>query len=227
MKKPPVNVQNCAKATLPGPGRAAFTLLELLLALSILVTLATLSLPGLIRSLKQQGVQGNAEQVRQILDQARIRAVEEGRILQFRFEPHGTHYVLLPFEPLEESAGSASPMTTTTFGKEPVRTDPFRIYETSQGCYFHVDSSLLSGEKAVSERLDDPWLNHLENPTAGRDAAWSAPILYFPDGSATDGSLVVMDKYRQYIKLHVRGLTGAVWTEPLAVMAERLGQTGP
>jgi len=207
--------------------RTAFTLLELMLALAILVTLATLSWPGLMRSLKQQSVQGNAEQVRQVLDQARVRAVEEGRILQLRFEPNGTHYVLLPLEPVDESQTVAPSATTTThFQKEPVRTDPFRIYALTQGCSFHVDSSLLSGEKTMAERLGDEWLGHLENASDGRDVAWSLPILYFPDGSATDGSLVVMDRDRQYIKMHIRGLTGANWSESLAVMAERLGKTG-
>jgi len=208
--------------------RPAFTLLELMLALGILITLATLSWPGLMRSLKQQGVQGNAEQVRQVLDQARVRAVEEGRILQLRFEPNGTHYALLPLDPVNESQTTAATASTTThFQKEPVQSDPFRIYELTQGCYFHVDSSLLSGEKTTSERLGDEWLGHLENSSIGRDLAWSLPILYSPDGSATDGSLVVMDKDRQYIKLHIRGLTGANWSEPLAVMTERLGKTSP
>lgn len=228
MKRILRDVRNCRRAGLSFKLRSAFTLLELLLALAIIVTLATLSWPGLMRTLKQQGVQGNAEQVRQVLDHARVRAVEEGRMLQLRFEPNGTHYVVLPLDPVEDSVSTApAATTTTTFGKTSVKTDPFRIYQLSQGCTFHVDSSLLSGEKTVSERLDDSWLNHVENPSDGRDVAWSVPILYSPDGSATDGTLVVIDPNRQYIKLHVRGLTGAVWTEPLAVLAERLGTTGP
>jgi len=210
-------------------GRSAFTLLELMLALGILITLATLSWPGLMRSLKQQSVQGNAEQVRQVLDLARVRAVEEGRALQVRFEPHGKRYVLLPFDPLDESSqqpSSAAATTTLINQAAPVHADPFRVYEVSQGCYFHVDNALLSGETAFAERLGEEWMKHLENAAQAQDVAWSAPVIYYPDGSATDGTFVVMDQDRQYIKLHVRGLTGAVWAEQLAVMTERLGQTG-
>lgn len=198
------------------------------MALTILITLAALSWPGLMRTLKQQSVQGNAEQVRQILDRARVRAVEEGRILQLRYEPHGRHYVLLPLDPADESQTTAnSPLNkSTTFGAQAPLVEPFRVYELAEGCYFHVDSSLLSGEQVVAERLGEAWMPHLENSAGVQDIAWSASILYYPDGSATDGSLVVMDQDNQYLKLHVRGLTGAVWSEPLAVMADRLGKTG-
>jgi len=209
-------------------GRSAFTLLELLLALAVLVTLATLSWPSLMGTLKQQTVQGNAEQVRQVLDRARVRAVEEGQTLQFRFEPQGKRYVLLPWEPLDESGTNTSASTSgsSSTTSSSVRIDPYRVYQLAEGCYFHVDSTLLSGEKQVSEQLGESWIGHLENGTGLQDVSWSAPILYYADGSATDGSTVVMDKDERYVKLNVRGLTAAVWSEPVARLSGRLDTTG-
>jgi prepilin-type N-terminal cleavage/methylation domain-containing protein len=209
--------------------RSGFTLLELLLVLMVMVTLAALSWPRLTRYLQQQGVQDNAEQVRQLLDRARVRAVEEGRTLQMRFEPHGRHYVLLPYEPVDPNqpldSTAAAPFSASS-GTAVIKTDPYRAYTLSEDCHFHVDSRLISGKQTIAERLADPWTAHLENGLAVKDIAWSAPILYYPDGSASDGSLVVMDAKRRYIKLHVRGLTGAVTSAPLALMSERLGSTG-
>ncbi|WP_437226181.1 pilus assembly FimT family protein [Planctomicrobium sp. SH661] len=215
-----------ATSTTPSGERSGFTLLELMLVLAVLATIATLSWPGLMRSLKQQSVQGNAEQVRQILDRARVRAVEDGRTLQLRFEPNGKRYVLLPLDPVDQSQAAPASVSRTKSVSRTLSEEPFRIYELSKECFFHVDSSFLSGEKQSTERLGEAWAAHLENPAELDQVAWSSAILYRPDGSATDGSVVVMDQDRQYIKLHVRGLTGAVWSEPIAVMAERLGRTG-
>ncbi|WP_175517436.1 prepilin-type N-terminal cleavage/methylation domain-containing protein [Planctomicrobium piriforme] len=203
--------------------RFGFTLLELLLVLAILGIMATLSWPRLLTTLKQQTLQGNVEQVRQVLDHARVRAVEEGRTLQLRFEPHGRRYVVLPQEPADQTAAAS---TTTTFSKAGPRVEPFRIYQLAEDCHFHVDNALLSGQTTVSERLGDPWTSQIENAMGAQDVSWSAPILYYPDGSATDGKLVVMDRSRRYIKLNVRGLTGAVYAAPQALMSEKLGETG-
>jgi prepilin-type N-terminal cleavage/methylation domain-containing protein len=203
--------------------RRGFTLLELILVLTVVVTLASLSWPRLTRFLKQQSVQGNAEQVRQLLDRARIRAVEEGRPLQVRYEPHGRHFVLLPLDPVDPNGTPAA--TTTTIRQPTTAGEPFRVYELSEDCQFHIDSSLLTGEQTVIEQLGDAWLNHLENGLLARTVGWSAPIVYYPDGSSTDGLLTVMDQSRRYVKLSVRGLTGTVVAAPLAVLPEVLGAT--
>jgi hypothetical protein len=150
--------------------------------------------------------------------------------LQLRYEPHGRHYVLLPWDPVDPNQGS-DPSTTSVAENSPssapvVKTDPYRAFALSEDCHFHVDGLLVSGKPTVAERLADPWIAHLENGLIAKDLAWSEPILYYPDGSATDGTLVVMDARRRYIKLHVRGLTGAVTSAPLAMMSERLGSTG-
>ncbi|WP_437186831.1 prepilin-type N-terminal cleavage/methylation domain-containing protein [Planctomicrobium sp. SH668] len=210
-------------------GRSAFTLLELLLVLTIITTIAAVTFPGLLQRLTQQSVRGTAEQVRQLLDNARVRAVEEGRILQLRYEPNGRRYVLLPYEPMSEEtttmteSSSARPFAKTESTRP---TEPFRVFEMPEDCRFHVDNTFLSGERIAATRLGEEWMGYLSNPSGIQDVSWSNPVLFNPDGSATGASLVVMNKQRQYVKLHVRGLTGAVWAEPLKVMEERLGTTG-
>lgn len=205
-------------------GRSAFTLLELLLVLGVVVVLAAMSWPRLTGIMKRQSVLGNAEQVRQLCDRARVRAVEEGRTLQLRYEPHGRHYVLLPHEPAEPGAQVLTPSSGTSPAAVPGA--PYRVHQISEDCQFHVDSALVSGRKLEVERLADAWLVQLENGSAARDIAWSLPILFFPDGSATDGRLTVLDRDRRYINLSIRGLTGTVHVSPLEVMAQRLGNTG-
>ncbi|HWL09468.1 MAG TPA: prepilin-type N-terminal cleavage/methylation domain-containing protein [Planctomicrobium sp.] len=204
--------------------RSAFTLLELLLVLGVLGIMAAMSAPRMLNHLKQQTLQGNTERVRQLLDRARVRAVEQGRTLQVRSEPNGRHYIILPHDVADQS--NASGNTTTQFREAPVTTEPFRVYQLAEECHFHVDNALLSGESVSVERLDDQWLTEVTNGAEARAIAWSAPILFYPDGTATDGSVVVMDRNRRYMKLRVRGLTGAVSVTSPATMSEKFGATG-
>ncbi len=224
-------VRSCRRSNAGGTQRvrSAFTLLELLLVVSVLGIIAALSWPRLFNNLKLQTLQGNVEQVRQVLDRARVRAVEEGVTLQVRYEPNGRKYVILPQEALDPSSSAGTQQTagtTTSFRKTAAVKQPYRVYELGQEFHFHVDNALLSGQPTVIEQLDDSWLTQLQNGELARDVGWSTPILYFPDGSATDGSMVVMNRSRRYVKLHVRGLTGAVSVQPIAEMSEKLGATG-
>lgn len=210
----------------PAP-RGGFTLLEVILVLAVMGMVAGLSWPRLSQYLKRQGVQANAEQVRQVLARGAIRAVSEGRVLQFRYELQGDRYILLPLEPAaaaaDERAIDPSVVPTAT---GPVETGAgFRVYKLLGECRFHVDSSLITGERTVVERLGDEWLAHLENGLEARDAAWSAPLLLHPDGTATDGRMTVMDPERRYVSLHLRGLTGGVTVDPVRTLEERLGST--
>jgi hypothetical protein len=46
-------------------------------------------------------------------------------------------------------------------------------------------------------------------PEAGADGTvWSEPILFYPDGTASDATVVLENEYRRRIELTLRGLTG-------------------
>lgn len=49
-------------------------------------------------------------------------------------------------------------------------------------------------------------------PEAGKLASvsWSGPILFHPNGSATDATVDLIDRQRQHITLRIRGITGGV-----------------
>jgi hypothetical protein len=190
-------------------------LFELLLVLAILAVLVGLSWPQLMSNLKDRSVEGTAEQVRQLLDHARVRAIEEGRTLQVLFEASGRRFVMLPEDPFDP--GEAEFQSATGAQDRPAFREPFRVYEIAEGCTFYVRQGIeqLHKERQVFVKLEDAWLAHLENGLSARDAVWTTPILYFPDGSATDGSAIVVDQDRRFIKLSVRGLTGTVFASPL------------
>ncbi len=172
------------------------------------------------RFLKRESVMGNVEQVRQLLDQARVQAVEDGVTYQFRYEPNGQKYVLLPYEILNASNQQSGSTTQET--APALDFTQAIVHELTEDCYFYTPTT-LSGEVTILERLSDPWLELIQDGTMHRDVSWSSPILYSPDGAATDGAVTVADEDRRYISLSVRGLTGAVVTSRIDKLPELFG----
>ncbi|GIS63558.1 MAG: hypothetical protein CM1200mP2_57830 [Planctomycetaceae bacterium] len=81
-----------------GPLRRAVTLIEVLLVLSILVSLAALSYPSVDRMLDQLAMDEAVSPVRNHLAGTRFRALDAGLTWQFRIEPGGRRYVAVPYE---------------------------------------------------------------------------------------------------------------------------------
>jgi hypothetical protein len=83
--------------------RPAFTILELVLALTVMAAVAALAWPMMIRFSGEQTLRNNVEAVRSRLARTRLTAIEAGLVYQFRYEPHGRKCLVLPFErPLEQ-----------------------------------------------------------------------------------------------------------------------------
>lgn len=213
--------------------RGAFTLLEVILAMAIIVALAGLSWPQLSHILRRESLTANVEQVRRLLDRARVRAVEEGVIYQFRYEPHGRRFVLLPYEllatsPAEQAGNSFAPATpgfSNPLGRgrhTGAERPPIQVQELTEVCSFYVPTT-LSGEPLSMERLADPYLQMVVNGPSYRDVTWGPPVLFYPDGSASEGAVSVADKDRRYVTLSIRGLTGTVITSRMDLLPELFG----
>lgn len=200
--------------------RSAFTVLELILVLTIIVALAALSWPRVSGFLQRESVMSDVETVRQVLDRARVDAIEDGMIYQFRYEPSGKKFVLLPYELLQ--ASGQDPNSKETDPGTSIDVKQAIVFELSEECSFYNPTS-LTGEPIAVERLPEPWLELIQNGTQHRDTSWASPILYSPDGSATDDVVVIADEDQRYISLTVRGLTGVVTTSRLAQLPELFG----
>ena len=210
--------QRCSSANLPG-----FTIFELLLVLAVIALIAGLSWPQLLGLLQRRDLQSSSELVRRELDLGRIKAVEEGLTYQFRYEPYGRKFVLLPYDLITTPESTSDVATLTQTAQN--TTKLAHVYQLSEGCSFYVESSLTAdpNERVVAERLGDPWLQFIDTGMLERDVTWSAPILYFADGSATDGLVTIIDEKQNYVTLGVRGLTGSVAISDIERMRGVLG----
>ncbi|MCL2005083.1 MAG: hypothetical protein FWG73_02865 [Planctomycetaceae bacterium] len=97
------------------PYRTAFTLVEILLVLVIMVLIATLGIPALRGTLAQQQLRYSADQIRSEWLDTRVRAAEEGQILSMRAKIGGSTLVIDRVLDTHFTAGLSSRQTTSRF----------------------------------------------------------------------------------------------------------------
>lgn len=182
--------------------RRAYTLLELLLVLAILVIAAAAVAPSLRGVIRNASLKSAADTVRAELTKAHVRAMKTGRTQVFQYELDGGKYKVEPWvgddEALESPTGEASGAAA------PVAGDVGNLNEKSlpEGIKFvQGDSALEMRSQRIEEEL---------SAMGGAGASWSRPILFYRDGSASDAYIVVGNDREAGIRIDLRGMTGAV-----------------
>lgn len=181
------------RRTSPRTRVSGFTLIEVLLALAIIMTLAAVSWTPLLNSWSEHRLKAAAEDVRSVLAGTRIHSLEGDAIWQFRYEPGGDHFVRIPYRQSSEDSESS--------------TDGRMSLVLPEGITFSEASRLTT---TARESLTPQDLDGLPNSGELNGVSWSAPILFYPDGSATEVSFQVIDEAAGERTIRVRDLTGGV-----------------
>lgn len=174
---------------LPSSG---YTLLEMMLALSVVVILATISAPPIMRTWRDQRLAESAENVRSLLAGTRIRAIDNDETWQFRYESNGTHYLRVPLLPTGSEDGGESGRSGQQNGALP---DKITFETDDTGSAPPLDPKLLDGLTDAGELSS---------------ASWATPILFYSDGTASRATFTIVDEYGGSREISVRDLTGAV-----------------
>ena len=164
-----------------------YTLLELLLVLGILLILAGIALPGVLRMYGRHQFQTVVEDVRAHLAASRLRAIDTGLVYQFSYTANGQRFSVTPFEAVE---GNALPTLEGTLPES------FRFESTDDDQTATMPQSsagIVGASTADGSTMSDDVI-----------------ILFVPDGSAIDATLNIVDEENRFVRLSVRGLTGAV-----------------
>ncbi len=179
--------------------RRAFTLMEMLLVLVILVVLAALTVPVFYRSVRDATLRSAGEQVRTEWNKAHIKAMKEGRIYVFRFQPNGRKFQVEPYTAEDDTLDAVSSTSTFAPPPQPAKDDPNSRNQLPEGIKF-LEGLTVEEERAkvVEEAMG----------MGGGGGEWSKPILFYPDGVSSDAWLVVADEHNSAIRVELRGLTG-------------------
>lgn len=200
--------------------RSAFTLLELLLALALLVAVAAITWPALERPLASQRLRRAAEQVRTQWIKARTKAINTGETFAFRYQPDSAHFrvesqsqeaslleaAAANMGPQAGAGGSAgggtqSASASSTASMPAMPAEPVEL-ELPDGVKF-------AGGDVTEDQRSAEFANQ-ERSRGSVDLSWSQPIFFYPDGTATQARVALAGQRERAIVIELRSLTGSV-----------------
>ncbi len=190
------------RAGRPKSLRRGFTLIELLLVFSLLLMVTAVAWPSVRRMVQRHQLQQAAFVAQTRLSSARLNAIRQGAAYEFRYEPGGRMYLVMPVE--HEPAIAA-----LIANDRPSPLDAEVSWgELAEGMYF---AARAHGSLAGS-RLNESQLRRVPGAWALQNIQWSPPVRFFPNGSATESEFSVVDSTNRAIRVSVHRLTGAVST---------------
>ena len=177
--------------------RKAFTLIELILVMAIVVMIASLATPMMTRMLGRQALKQGADRVRAEMGRARVEAIKTGDIHALFFLPEGNWFNVARFSQLPQQSGIASRAHAQLNN---------RVYTGYEDNFLPPRTRFVGGSTEADSRsvqtfgdikIDDDSIQ---------------PILFYPDGTSQDATIYLQDNRRNRIAVVLRGLTGSART---------------
>jgi type II secretory pathway pseudopilin PulG len=187
------------------PARRAYTLLEMMLLLVIIVMLAALAYPSLDSMYGDFKVSSAADQVRAAWAEGRAQAINEGRAYRFAVIPGKGNYRLAP-DSNEFWGGNGATSANPTSTDQPV------ILEKALPKGVRLVVADPSGASPDLTPTDDTVA-----PAGSVDPSqYQSVVTFLPDGtSREDVQMVFSSRGVRPLVLSLRGITGAVSVRPL------------
>ena len=179
--------------------QSGFTILELLIVLALLAAISVIVMPTLLDEMRNNQVYEAGESVREILAESRKYAIDSGIDYEFRYEPGGQFFIVIPSEtdPVASNATQDDAAVGNYLSLSGELAEEFQI-------------EALEGAGESSETLPIEAFGTLENSSILSQKSWSAPVMFRFDGTAEDFEFRVSDDERRTVELSIRGLTGAI-----------------
>ena len=177
--------------------RKAFTLIELILVIGIIVTIASLAIPAVTRTLGRQSLKQGADRVRVAMGRARVEAIRTGDVQALFYLPQGNWFNAARFSQLPQQAEIASREQSLL---------NTRVYSGYEDNVLPKGIRFFAGDLEVDSRSVE----------AAGDVSVSSgtiqPVLFYPDGTSQDATLYLEDNRQNRIAIVLRGLSGSART---------------
>ena len=198
-----------------GVRRSAFTLLELMLVLAIIVAIGAIAIPSFTGVFDRQRLQASAEKIRLELDRARLEAMRTGQAQMFECIPGAGQYSVHPLSQQTDIVNAGEGATVMTAAGTVAET-------TADGMLSAASATSLSGEvKQLEDKVsfvscivatDSRSYNLAQQTmtTAGQVSLTNVGqvIIFYPDGSTSNAEVRVQNSRGEVRAVRLRGLTG-------------------
>lgn len=175
--------------------RAGLTLVEICLVLALMVVIGALAMPALEGTMSRTALTGGGAVIRGGMAKARLQAMQTGESQVLRVEPKGARFQIVALEKLGlPETDNLMPEDSDT---EHAAADMLRFQETRlpDGVRFAACDVAASAQVAAV----------FGNSTGH---SWSDPIVFNPDGTTSDASVLLENDKGLTLRVTLRGLTG-------------------
>jgi Tfp pilus assembly protein FimT len=183
------------RAASPSRREAGLTLVEVCLVLAILVAIAAITAPAMQGTFSRTALTGGGAIVREAFAKGRLTAVQTGKTQVFRFEPKGARFQLVELDSLALPENSDLPPEDKDADHSPSDMLRLSLNRLPDKVIF------AAGDASASNQVAALFGSAKEN-------VWSQPVLFNPDGTTSDASVLLQNDRGQTIRVTLRGLTG-------------------
>jgi prepilin-type N-terminal cleavage/methylation domain-containing protein len=217
-----VRFQAAGVPALASRHQRGFTLMEIMIVLFVIILASAIAIPAVIGSLSGQRLKSAAEAMRVAWSRAHVKAMKTGRIQVFRYEIGGSKFEVQPWVAADD-ATEAAVETTPGFGAQPVAQNALDDFQTStlpEGVTFAAGEAKF--DSRAYEVEDFFTVNSQSDGTT-----WSRPVLFYPDGSASDSYVIVTNEKNLAYRIQLRGLTGTSYVGEIDTLDNLLAKVQP
>lgn len=179
-----------------------FSLLELLVVLTLLVILLSLAAPSILAPLRGQRLKNAADTICAEFTKARVEAMESGRIRMFRFQQETGNYAVEPYLQASDT------LENNLVGEGDRAIGNSLIMQSAEA--MTRQGTLAEGVVFMGEQVDVDMRSYdaTDGQIAEGQAGYSRPILFYPDGTTSDAMVVMKSEDGSMTMVKLRGLTG-------------------
>jgi hypothetical protein len=203
------------------PTRRGITLFELLLVLTLLVVFGSMVAPVFMGGFSSVRLRRAGDQVLAHWSKTRALAIETGDVYQFAFTPESGEFRIEPWTGVvseaalkQTSASSATSRAADAAAAPTTATDAAGATKTAAGkAEKEQEKGLTLPEQAKfyagQIAAEDPETGERKVvPLTSSGDEQSTAIMFFPDGTTSQASVVLTNDRQQYLRLTLRSLTG-------------------
>lgn len=210
----------------------AFTLLELLLVLAVMVAVGAIAIPGIFGVLANRQLARGGSGLRVAMVQARLEAMRTGRTQVMRFEIGGSRFQVVPHYDATDvteagdmigsgtavaTGGVAIPVlpgSANLAPQVPEEAGPRDMLSVASDDE-QLPEMVLFSDAQVQATARSSTIDHTSSgplasgaSAAGPGPGWSQPILFYADGTTSTAAVTLSREAVGQIVVRLRGLTG-------------------